>query len=43
MTVLLNFDKALFIKAIKETIPSKYLDANLKAFECGIEYINKER
>jgi indolepyruvate ferredoxin oxidoreductase beta subunit len=33
-----DIDKQLFIDAIKETIPQKLLDVNLKAFEKGYEF-----
>lgn len=33
----MDIDKQLFIDAIKETVPAKLLDVNLKAFEKGYE------
>lgn len=32
------FDKEKWIKAIKETVPEKFLDVNIKAFELGYNY-----
>lgn len=33
-----DIDKQLFIDAIKETIPQKLIDVNLRAFEKGYEF-----
>jgi indolepyruvate ferredoxin oxidoreductase beta subunit len=33
-----GIDKQLFINAIKETVPEKLLDINLRAFEKGYEF-----
>ncbi len=35
MAAKLNFDKEVWIKAIKENVPAKFLDLNLKAFEAA--------
>ncbi len=35
-----NFKIKLWRKALKEVIPKKYLDINLKAFEAGLNYNN---
>ena len=39
---LLGFNQEKFIKALKEVIPSKYLEDNLKAYEAGIKAIKTE-
>ena len=33
-----NVDKEIWIEAIKETVPQKFLDINLKAFELGYNF-----
>ena len=33
-----NVDKEIWIDAIKETVPQKFLDINLKAFELGYNF-----
>lgn len=39
---LLGFNQGKFIEALKEVIPSKYLEDNLKAYEAGIKAIKTE-
>lgn len=39
---LLGFNQEKFIEALKEVIPSKYLEDNLKAYEAGIKAIKTE-
>lgn len=34
----LNVNKDLWLKALNETVPSKFLDLNIKAFELGYNY-----
>jgi indolepyruvate ferredoxin oxidoreductase beta subunit len=35
---IMDFDKSVWIDAIKETVPQKFLDMNLKAFDLGYDY-----
>ncbi|MFA7672498.1 MAG: 2-oxoacid:acceptor oxidoreductase family protein, partial [Clostridia bacterium] len=34
---MMDFDKNIWIDAIKKTVPSKFIDMNIKAFELGFE------
>lgn len=38
MANIMDFDKSVWIDAIKETVPQKFLDMNLKAFDLGYDY-----
>ncbi|MGI6267641.1 MAG: indolepyruvate oxidoreductase subunit beta [Acutalibacteraceae bacterium] len=35
---IMDFDKSVWIDAVKETVPQKFLDMNLKAFDLGYDY-----
>jgi len=43
MSYLLDFDQEKFICALKETIPSKYIEENLKAYQAGISALKENK
>ncbi|MDD3382847.1 MAG: indolepyruvate oxidoreductase subunit beta [Bacilli bacterium] len=43
MSYLLDFDQEKFICALKETIPSKYIEENLKAYQAGINALKENK